>query len=135
MPNVAKPWNYKQRVSLGTAGALGVIIIGLLFVWQDSYAVLGAISGVAIGWALGILLAPYPNEKTKFQGWSKALTGFIGGITLVKLEHLLNGMSDDNKKALLETVVLRRFIIGGVALLTTAIIVFVYRAYHVADPE
>jgi hypothetical protein len=123
---MAKPLNYKQKISIATATVLGIIIVCLLLHWWDSYAVLGTIAGVAVGWALGIILAPYDDEKKKFQGSSKALTGFIGGIGLVKLEQLLDKMPDDSKKAMLELIVLRRFIIGGVVCLVTAIIVFVY---------
>jgi len=92
---MSQTWNYKLKASACTAVAIGVGIAALLWVWWDSYALLGALLGVVVGWAVGILLAPYDEEIKKFRGWSKALTGFIGGITLTKLEQAFSNMSQE----------------------------------------
>jgi hypothetical protein len=128
-------WNHKLTTSALTAFALGVIVAFLQFVWWDSYAVLSMITGVAIGWAAGIVLSPYENETKKFNGWSKTLAGFFGGYGLTKLEYLLGNLSEKQRNALLDIVVLRRIWIGIFSFLITAIVVFVFRNYYEVDPN
>ena len=82
---------------------------------------------------IGILLAPYEEEAKKFDGWSKALAGFLGGVTLTKLENVIRSISDKHGDMLLDIIVARRFIIGGVCLILASIVTFVFRSYAIAD--
>jgi hypothetical protein len=127
--------NHKLTTSAVTAGILGVALAGLLIAWWDSYAVLSAAMGVAAGWALGILLAPYETEEKKFAGWSKGLFGFLGGVTFTKIEAAFGRLTGENSQLLLSITVLRRVAVGFTCLLVTAIVVFVFRTYYQIDEE
>src|SRR5690242_2774886 len=129
MPN----WNYKLLFSAITAAILATIIVGLLVLWWDSYATFTASLGVAVGWAVGIVLAPYEEESKKFQNWSKAFTGFVGGITLTKLEEGFRNLSDKNTALLAEPLILRRIGVAVLCFIITTITVFVFRSYHSVD--
>ncbi len=122
-------WNYKLKSTAVTAAVLALLVVGLLIVWWDCYALLSLITGVALGWAVGVLLAPYDNEKKKFDNWSKALLGFVGGYGLTKIEAVLAGMPTKTKDTLFDMIVFRRFWIAAVGFLITAIVVFVFRSY------
>lgn len=105
-------------------------MIGLLIKWWDSYAVLGALAGMVIGWACGILLAPYEEEAAKFSSWSKGLYGVITGYIASRVEQAIAALPAAQKRTLLfDSVFIRRFVIAGICTLATTVGVFVARTY------
>ena len=99
-------WNWKLKMSAVSALLVALLIIGLLISIWDRYATLSAGLGAVAGWWIGIVLAPYEEEEKKFQGWSKAFTGFLGGITFTKLEQMFGKMSEDRKGVFLQEIFL-----------------------------
>jgi hypothetical protein len=118
-----------KTVSFATGLLLFAVMVGLLWRWLDSYSVLAALTGAPIGWALGILLAPYPEEAKKFNRWSKGLFGFLGGVAFTKVSDAFATLSASDKTLLWNELLIRRALVGFVTLLVTTIVVFVARSY------
>jgi uncharacterized membrane protein YccC len=70
----------KLTTSFTTAAVFAICLVTLLAIWRDAMALLAALIGTAIGWAVGILLAPYPEEQKRFQRLSKGIAGFLTGL-------------------------------------------------------
>jgi hypothetical protein len=124
-----------KTVSFGTARLLLCVLVGLLWHWWDSYSVLAALTGAPIGWALGILLAPYPEEAKKFNRWSKGLFGFLVGVAFTKVSDALASVSAADKSLLWNELLIRRVLVGSITLLVTTTVVFVARSYPDYDEE
>jgi hypothetical protein len=126
---MARDRNWKLYASATAAAFFALIIGGLLYSIWDRYATLSAALGAAAGWWTGVVLAPYPEEEKKFQGWSKAFTGFLGGITVTKLDQAFNKLGDDKKSFVFQEVFLGRCGMAALAFLTVSVAVFVFRTY------
>lgn len=122
--------NPKLCVSFVSLALIYAVVIGLLYNWWDSYSVLAALAGVVIGWACGILLAPYEEEASKFSSWSKGLYGLVTGYFASRVEQAVSALPAAQKNALLvDGPFVRRFIIAGICALATTAGVFVARTY------
>jgi hypothetical protein len=126
-------WNAKLIGSFVTAGIWAVVMIALLIHWGDGNSLLAAFVGTPFGWALGILLAPYPEEAKKFGKVSKGLFGLFSGITITKVFDWFEKLSDSQKEQVWNELVLRRVAFGVSSLLVTAIVVFIARTYWQAQ--
>jgi hypothetical protein len=124
-----------KTVSFATALLLLCVLVGLLWHWWDSYSVLAALTGAPIGWALGILLAPYPEEAKKFNRWSKGLFGFLGGVAFTKVSDAFATLSASDESLLWNEPLIRRVLVAFATLLVTTIVVFVARSYPDYDEE
>src|SRR5579864_5975803 len=82
--------NPKIVTSFVTAGVLLIMVIILLLVWRDLNPLLGAIVGASLGWAAGILLAPYDEEKRRFERLSKSVAAFLGGYAVAKIDRVFD---------------------------------------------
>jgi hypothetical protein len=72
--------------------------------------------GVA-GWSVGVLLSPMTTaEESKFTGYGKALSAFVTGFVVAKLELLLKGLSPNPQ---IDTIV----VVGRLLLLGTTFII------------
>jgi hypothetical protein len=70
--------------------------VALLICRRDSLALLVAVLGAILGWAVGVLLAPYKPEETRFKAILKAnhrlLDGYVvGKIVGVETQALVRG--------------------------------------------
>ena len=125
--------NAKIITSFAVAGVWGLVMVLFLIHWGDGDSALAAFFGLPFGWALGVVLAPYDEERLKFEKWSKGLFGLVSGVTITKLYDWFNGMSESQKQQLWNELVLRRFAFGISSFLVTAIVVFVARSYWQAE--
>jgi hypothetical protein len=129
--------NLKLTTSFITTALFAITLVGLLIVWRDSTAVLGAAVGAALGWAGGILLAPYKEEEKRFQRLSKGIAGFLSGYAVGKLDSVFDLLIDKTggQPVILDPHVLRTFGMSLACFLVALVTVFVARAYLQADEE
>lgn len=86
--------NLKITISFSTAALFAFGSIALLVIWRDSMVWLGALVGAALGWAIGILLAPYEEEQKRFQRLSKSIAGFLAGYVAAKIDRIFELLID-----------------------------------------
>jgi len=81
----------------GTCAGASVLLLGLVALsflirqtLQDAYLSLALlVLGLTIGWILGVLSAPYTKkEETQFAAYAKAVSLFISGYLLGKIDRL-----------------------------------------------
>jgi hypothetical protein len=114
-----------------TAGIFALVVIWLIIAWRDDLALLAALIGTAIGWAMGMLLAPYPEEAKRFQRLSKGIAGFLTGYVVGKVDRVFDLLLDKSSGAplILSTQLQRRFWLSLACLVVSAVTVFVARSY------
>jgi hypothetical protein len=127
----------KLTTSFITAALFAITLVGLLIVWRDGTAVLGALVGAALGWAGGILLAPYKEEEKRFQRLSKGIAGFLSGYAVGKLDRVFDLLIDrtGGQPLILDPHVLRTFWMTLACFLVAVVTVFVARTYWQAVEE
>jgi len=103
----------------------------ILIAWRDDIALLAAIVGAALGWAAGILVAPFQGEEKRFQRISKGIAGFITGYAVGKIDRVFELLLDKTSgaPAILDLRLQRTFWMSLGCFLVTALIVFVARTY------
>ena len=121
----------KLTTSFTTAAVLAICLVTLLVIWRDAMAMLAALIGTALGWAVGILLAPYPEEEQKFQRLSKGIAGFLGGYVAAKLDRVFDLLMDKSGglPLILNLRVVRNLSVAVACLLVASLTVFVARTY------
>jgi len=122
----------KLTTSFVTAAVFTICVVILLAIWRDSMILLGALIGTALGWAVGILLAPYPEEQKRFQRLSKGIAGFLGGYVAAKIDRvfdLLMDKSSGSTPLILNLRVVRSLSVAAACLVVASVTVFVGRTY------
>ena len=121
----------KLTTSFITAALFAICLVTLLVIWRDSMVLLGALVGTALGWAVGILLAPYPEEQKRFQRLSKGIAGFLGGYVAAKLDRVFELLVDKTGGGplILNLRVVRSLSVAIACLLVASVTVFVARTY------
>jgi len=121
----------KLTTSFTTAAVFAICLVSLLVIWRDAMALLAALIGTALGWAVGILLAPYPEEQKRFQRLSKGIAGFLGGYVAAKLDRIFDLLMDKSGGGplILNVRVVRGLSVGIACLLVASVTVFVARTY------
>ena len=124
-------FNWKLACSVATAGVWYAVALALLWVWQDGIAVLSLLVGTSAGWATGALLAPYPEEESRFRKLSKGLTAFIGGFVVGKVDRVFELVTDakSGPPLILNPVFARNIWMALGCFFTSTLIVFITRAY------
>jgi len=124
--------NSKIVTSFVTAGVLLIVVIILLLVWRDLNPLLGAIVGASLGWAGGILLALYDEEKRRFERLSKSVAAFLGGYAVGKNDRVFDLLLDKSggMPRVLDSSLQHAFRIALVCFIVTAGTVFVARTYE-----
>ncbi|MEG0861003.1 MAG: hypothetical protein RSD81_20770 [Pseudomonas sp.] len=88
-----------------------------------------ALLGALVGWALGILFAPFSTaEKEQFQGIAKVISAFVAGYLLSKAEAFfqITLFPKDNSIPVTNWI---RVGIFAASMLLGALIVFIHRLY------
>ena len=121
----------KLTTSFATAAVVAICLVTLLAIWRDSMVLLGALLGTALGWAVGILLAPYPEEQKRFQRLSKGIAGFLGGYVAAKMDRVFDLLMDKTGGGplILNLRVVRGLSVGIACLVVASVTVFVARTY------
>lgn len=120
----------KLTTSFATAAVFAICII-VLVIWRDAMALLAALIGTGLGWAVGILLAPYPEEQKRFQRLSKGIAGFLTGYVAAKIDRVFDLLTDKTSGVplILNLRVVRSISVGIACLLVASVTVFVARTY------
>lgn len=123
--------NVKLTTSLITAAAFAICLVTLLAIWRDAMALMAALIGTALGWSVGILLAPYPEEQKRFQRLSKGIAGFLGGYVAAKLDRVFDLLLDKTAGVplILNLRLVRSLSVAVACLLVASLTVFVARTY------
>ena len=121
----------KLTTSFATAAVFAICLVVLLAIWRDGMALLAALTGTAIGWAVGILLAPYPEEQKRFQRLSKGIAGFLTGYVAAKIDRIFDLLTDKTGGVplILNLRVVRNLSIAVACLMVASVTVFVGRTY------
>jgi len=121
----------KLTTSFTTAAVFAICLVTLLVIWRDAMALLAALIGTALGWTVGILLAPYAEEQKRFQRLSKGIAGFLGGYVAAKLDRIFDLLMDKSGGGplILNVRVVRGLSVGIACLLVASVTVFVARTY------
>jgi hypothetical protein len=129
--------NLRLTVSFIAAVVFFVAIAGLLILWRDDIALLAAMVGAALGWATGILLAPYNVEEKRFRRLSKGIAGFLSGYAVGKIDRVVDLLFDKTggPAAILSLRLQRTFWMSLASFVVTVVTVFVARTYGVVTEE
>jgi hypothetical protein len=125
----------RNNVRLATSYVAALIffltIAVILIVWRDDIALVAALVGTALGWAAGILVAPYEGEEKRFRQISKGIAGFISGYTVAKIDRVFDLLLDKTSgtPAILDLRLQRIFWLSLGCFVVTALTVFVARTY------
>ncbi len=123
----------KQIKIAGTfilAGIVGVMLLIVLWHLRDYMALLCSALGLAAGWAMGILLAPYQSEQDRFREYVKVASVFITGYGVSKLDRLFELWTDPAHGSLILTQTFSyRALVCITSFLLPAVTTYVSRKY------
>ena len=88
------------------------------------------VSGGLIGWIVGILITPAANEQAKFSEFGTALSTFVTGYLVAKLDKLFDLSTQDAANVNAVSIGRVLLFVSGFAL--GALFTFIWRAYVVA---
>ena len=127
--------NWKSAGTCASAAALLLSLVALSFLirqtLQDAYLSLALlVLGLTIGWILGVLSAPYTKkEETQFAAYAKAVSVFISGYLLGKIDRLATDIL--SPEILLKPLAAFRAVAFVAAVLLAALITRTFRVYWV----
>jgi hypothetical protein len=87
------------------------------------------ISGGLIGWVVGILITPSGSEKAKFSEFGTALSTFVTGYLVAKLDKLFDLSTQD--AANVNAMAVGRVLLFASGFALGALFTFIWRAYVV----
>jgi MFS family permease len=95
-----KGFNYNGATSFAAAAIFTVVFlvlagfIGNPGAWRITVPVF--LAALACGWVLGIFLSPYgAEEKKTFETWGRAVSVFLSGYVIAKLDRVTQGITSD----------------------------------------
>lgn len=107
----------------------GILIVALLQL-GDAMAWTTTALGLAVGWATGILAAPYQSEHARFKRIGTAVAGFITGYAVSKVDRLFELWTDPARGPLiLEPTFAQRTVLFLTSFLLAAIVTYIGRKY------
>jgi hypothetical protein len=128
----------QMRVRLAGTVILGLIVgIVLLVHWEDDLGWLSAALGALIGWAAGILSAPYnTRESTQFRVYGKVASAFITGFLVAKIDRIFDlGIDEKHGPLILHERFARNLMVGACCFFIAMISTFIVRQYGAGEPE
>ena len=121
---------YRKIGMLLMMAAICTIMLVLLWHWHDSMSWLSSVLGLCVGFAAGILLAPYPGEEGPFKEYAKIASGFLTGFLVSKIDQVFNLVMDEKRGPLiLNELFVRRLMVGVCGSLIAMIGAFLARRY------
>lgn len=134
MNRLSKLGNYPLTIITSN---ISTLFIGIALIWiayelgtdEQAYLFnwLFILLGLVIGWGVGTLLSPFnPDEKENFSGMVKAISAFISGYILAKMDKFFEVIQS---RDFFEEGTLERIILFLVAFFLSMIIVFINRTY------
>jgi hypothetical protein len=126
----AKTLTYRKLGMLQMMVAIPTIMLALLWHWHDSMSWLSSVLGLCVGFATGILSAPYGGEERRFKEYSRIASGFLTGFLVSKVDQVFNlAMEEKRGPLILNEVFVRRLMIGVCSFFFAMIGVFLARRY------
>lgn len=120
----------KLAGSFGFGAIIALILLAVLVCRKDLTAWLLSAFGLAAGWPVGILLAPYQSEQDRFREYLKIVSAFITGWAVSKLDRLLEIWFDPARGLLiLDHVFSLRVLICVTSFFLAATLTYVSRKY------
>ena len=134
MNRLSKLGNYPLTIITSN---ISTLFIGIALIWiayelgtdNQTYLFnwLIILLGLVIGWGVGTLLSPFnPDEKENFSGMAKAISAFISGYILCKMDKFFEVIQS---RDFFQENTLERIILFLVAFFLSMIIVFINRTY------
>lgn len=123
-----------KSVKLAGSFAFGVLIAVILscvlLYLKDSLAWMCAATGLAAGWAAGILLAPYQSEQDRFREYVKLASSFLAGYVVSKIDRLFElGIDPGRGFPILHLLSALRILIAVCSFLLATVSTYVARKY------
>lgn len=124
--------NYKIVGSTLSAAALTISLVVLCFYVSESPSAVAMsltilISGISIGWFVAVLASPYRSEEDKFLGYKQAISAFLGGYILSKIDSSLAAILSWDTLQNLESGF--RVILFASGFILSMIVTYVFRTY------
>jgi hypothetical protein len=140
MNRLSKLGNYPLTIITSN---ISTLFIGITLIWiayelgidEQAYLFnwLVILLGLVLGWGVGTLLSPFnPDEKENFSGMVKAISAFISGYILAKMDKFFEVIQS---RDFFQESTLERIILFLVAFFLSMIIVFINRTYFLKIVE
>ena len=121
---------------IGLAALVAIIVI--CFARWDLITSLCAFVAAALGWLVGILIAPLSkNEEDRFGVIAKVISGFVTGYMVSKIDPLITELLkiDETGHAIVtQDLVAIRLLLAACSFLVAVLLVFNARAYWSPSP-
>jgi HEAT repeat protein len=141
-PEVPKPVRWQDDLKWGIAGGY---VVGALFyiasiaiAWnmggERSLNLLTSLFGGVLGWNIGVLLSPRDkDERGEFAEYGKAISAFITGLVVAKLDVIFSG--NELKTLLADPVSAARLLVFGVTFGCAFQFTFIVRRHNIWRSE
>jgi len=110
---------------LGAVALPGCFIIAMQMGAERWLNILICIFGSIVGWSVGMLISPRPGETQQFSEFRQAISAFVSGFVLAKLDLLFAGTGTPSNGTLL----LGRTLLFGTTFLLCLQFTYVARSY------
>ena len=126
----------KLASSFGFAVLIALIVICVLINLKDLLALTSTAFGLAVGWATGILAAPYKSEQQRFERIGTVVAAFISGFAVSKIDSLFSLWVDAQTGPLiLQEAFAHRALLFGTSFVLAAVVTYVGRKYVSFGPN
>jgi len=109
------------------------LIVGAVLIihWEDDLGWLSAALGALVGWAAGILSAPYNRrESTQFRVYGKLASAFLTGFLLAKIDRVFDlGIDEKYGPLILHERFARNLMVATSCFFIAMISTFIVRQY------
>ena len=126
----------KLASSFGFAGLIALVLFGVLICLNDLMAWTSTALGLAVGWAAGILAAPYESEQRPFEKIGGVVAAFITGFALSKVDSIFALWIDPARgPMILESALAYRVLLFATSFILAAVVTYVGRKYVSVGPD
>ena len=116
--------------SFGFAVLVGLILLIVLVCLHDLLAWTSTAFGLVVGWAAGVLAAPYESEKRRFEKIGSIVAGFISGYAVSKIDSIFALWVDPARgPMILDALFAHRALLFVTSLVLAAIVTYNGRKY------
>jgi hypothetical protein len=130
MPSAGRQLNYAVLIGYALGGLFSAACLSIAFVMQLWWLnVATCLFGFALGWNVGMLLSPKEYEKQQFAGYGKAISAFIGGFLVAKIDAAFGGA--ELKRIVADPVIVGRLLLFGTTFFFGVQSTYVGRRYSI----
>ena len=126
----------KLASSFGFAALIALILLVVLCRLNDTLAWMSTALGLAVGWAVGILAAPYESEQRRFEKIGSVVAAFITGFAVSKVDSIFALWIDPARgPMILEKTFAYRVLLFATSFVLAAVVTYVGRKYVSFGPN